>query len=226
MSARFDDLPAPSGPAAWTSWPVYWSAVWIGALTAICVALVIGLIGTAVGAQLFQTDSAVKHWSGFTWSVVVFSILGSFFAFVAGGWAAGKVAGILRSETAMLHGAIVWLVAVPLLLALATHGAANSFGGWYGGLSAPPATLTPSPGPATTNATRGESGNSIVVPDLDNDHAREARNAALGAVTALLLGLVGSVIGGWMASGEPMTFTYYRTRNGRLTSTEVTQQRM
>jgi hypothetical protein len=26
------------------------------------------------------------------------------------------------------------------------------------------------------------------------------------------LGLVGSVIGGWMASGEPMTFTYYRTR--------------
>jgi hypothetical protein len=26
----------------------------------------------------------------------------------------------------------------------------------------------------------------------------------------LLLGLVGAVIGGWMASGEPMTFTYYR----------------
>ena len=36
--------------------------------------------------------------------------------------------------------------------------------------------------------------------------------AALGALTALLLGLVGSVIGGWMASGEPMTFTHYRTR--------------
>jgi hypothetical protein len=34
----------------------------------------------------------------------------------------------------------------------------------------------------------------------------------VAAVTALLLGLVGGVIGGWMASGEPMTFTYYRTR--------------
>jgi hypothetical protein len=34
-------------------------------------------------------------------------------------------------------------------------------------------------------------------------------------VTALLLGLVGSVIGGWMASGEPMTLTYWRTRPER-----------
>ena len=37
-------------------------------------------------------------------------------------------------------------------------------------------------------------------------------------VSALLLGLVGSVIGGWMASGEPMTLTHYRhrTTNGTL----------
>jgi len=44
------------------------------------------------------------------------------------------------------------------------------------------------------------------------DTPKVTRNSALGALTALLLGLVGSVIGGWMASGEPMTFTYYRTR--------------
>jgi hypothetical protein len=40
-----------------------------------------------------------------------------------------------------------------------------------------------------------------------------ARNTALGALTALLLGLVGSVLGGWMASGEPMSFTHYRKRD-------------
>jgi hypothetical protein len=27
-----------------------------------------------------------------------------------------------------------------------------------------------------------------------------------------LLGLIGSAVGGWMASGESMTITYYRTR--------------
>jgi len=42
-----------------------------------------------------------------------------------------------------------------------------------------------------------------------------ARNAALAAVTALLLGLISGVVGGWMGSGEPMTFTHYRTRRER-----------
>jgi uncharacterized membrane protein YeaQ/YmgE (transglycosylase-associated protein family) len=32
-----------------------------------------------------------------------------------------------------------------------------------------------------------------------------ARNSALGAITALLLGLVGSVIGGWLGSRKPRT---------------------
>jgi hypothetical protein len=35
--------------------------------------------------------------------------------------------------------------------------------------------------------------------------ALAARNAALGSLTALLLGLVGSVVGGWMGSGERMS---------------------
>jgi hypothetical protein len=43
----------------------------------------------------------------------------------------------------------------------------------------------------------------------DPNAAAAARNAALGAVTGLLIGLVGSVIGGWMASGEPMTLGYH-----------------
>ena len=34
----------------WRPWPI-WSAVWIGALAAIAVGLVIGLIGFAVGAH-------------------------------------------------------------------------------------------------------------------------------------------------------------------------------
>jgi hypothetical protein len=34
--------------------------------------------------------------------------------------------------------------------------------------------------------------------------ALAARNSALGAITALLLGLIGSVIGGWLGSRKPM----------------------
>jgi hypothetical protein len=39
------------------------------------------------------------------------------------------------------------------------------------------------------------------------------RNNALATAVALLIGLIGAVLGGWMASGEPMTFTHYRTRD-------------
>ena len=33
------------------AWPVYWSAIWIGALSALAVGLIFGLIGTAIGAH-------------------------------------------------------------------------------------------------------------------------------------------------------------------------------
>ncbi|HZM26927.1 MAG TPA: hypothetical protein VFB89_06200, partial [Gemmatimonadales bacterium] len=115
----------------WIAWPVAWSAVWVGALTALAVGLIIGLLGYALGAN---EVAGYVDWKKVRLITLIFSIGGAFFAFVAGGWAAGRVAGIRRSEPAILHGAIVWLVAIPLLLIFAALGAAGHFGNWYGGL--------------------------------------------------------------------------------------------
>jgi hypothetical protein len=183
----------------WRHWPVAWGAIWIGALAALAVGLIIGLTGFAVGAHEL---SRFVDWKKVRLTGLVFNIAGAFFAFVIGGWAAARVAGIRRSEPAMLHGAITWLVAVPLLLTLAASGGVAHFGGWYGGLA-------------------GVSGAAIAVPSADPAVAAAIRNNALAAAVALLLGLVGGVIGGWMASGEPMTLTYYRRRDqevGRATT--------
>jgi hypothetical protein len=174
------------------AWPVYWSAVWVGALSAIAVALVIGLIGIAVGASHLGPRAGLRS-TDFGLGALVFSVFGAFLAFVVGGWVAAKIAALRRAETAMLHGAIVWAVTVPILLVLAALGAGGYFGAWYGGLAGTPAWV----GAAATSA---------------RDAAAAARNAALGSLTALLLGLVGGAIGGWMGSGEPMTLTYHRTR--------------
>ena len=38
----------------------------------------------------------------------------------------------------MLHGAIVWLLSVPVMLAFGALGAAGLFGDWYGGMSGTP----------------------------------------------------------------------------------------
>ena len=174
-------------------WPLSWSAVWVGTLAAVALVLILGLVGIAIGAH--RVGHPLGTWHDMSFLALIWSVLAAFLSFVAGSWAAAKVGGLRRSETAMLHGAIAWLVAVPILLLLSALGASAYFGTWYGGLAGTPAWVTP-----------------VAAAAQDPAAAIAARNAALAAVTALLLGLVGSVIGGWMASGEPMTFTYYRTR--------------
>jgi hypothetical protein len=173
----------------WVVWPIAWSAVWVGALTALAVGLLIGLVGLALGAN---EATQYVDWKKLHLIGLIFSVGGAFFGYVAGGWAAARIAGRVRSEPAILHGAIVWLVTIPFLMLLGAMGAAGHVAGWYGGLSA---------------IAQG------VRPLSDTDMAAAVRNNALATAVALLLGLVGAVVGGWMASGEPMTFTHYRTRD-------------
>jgi hypothetical protein len=179
-----------SRQSEWTAWPVAWSAVWVGALTALAVGLIVGLLGYALGAN---EVARYVDWKKVRVISAVFSIGGAFFAFVAGGWAAARIAGIRRSEPAILHGAIVWLVTLPLLLALAAVGISGHWGGWYGGLAGMPAWAAATP--------------------ADPELAIATRSNALATAVALLLGLVGGVLGGWLASGEPMTFTHHRKRD-------------
>lgn len=180
---------------AWASWRVYWGAVWVGTLASLALALLLGLAGIALGAYSLSAR-AVTTWKEFGVGALVFSIVGTWVAVVVGGWVAGKIAGFRRAEPAMLHGAIVWLLAVPLFVLAAALGAGHYFGNWYGGLAGTPAWVTPA------------------AAATDPAAAAAARNGALGSLTALLLGLVAAVLGGWWASGEPMSWTYHRHRDG------------
>jgi len=167
-------------------WFVSWSGVFVGALAALALLLVFGLTASAVGAH--QIGQHFANWHEFRLITLAFSVFGSFLSFVLGGWVAARVTGTRKVETAMLHGAIAWLVTIPGILIVAGLGIGGYLGAWYGGLAAPP--------PWTPRAT----------PMVESAAAAlAARNAALGALTALLLGLVGSVVGGWMGSGEQMT---------------------
>src|SRR5207237_5434162 len=76
-------------------WPVGWSAVWIGALAALAVGLLIGLLGYAVGAHEAAKAASFKS---VRMTSLSFSVGGAFFAFVLGGWIAGRMSGYRRSE--------------------------------------------------------------------------------------------------------------------------------
>lgn len=193
MQPTRSDIAALRNDDRWLPWTVHWSAIWVGVLAALVTGLILGLIGIALGAHQIG-PGRILRWSDVGFGALLFSVAGAFFSFVVGAWVAAKIAGLRRSETAMLHGAIVWLLAVPFLVVFAALGAGSYFGGWYGGLAGAPAWATPT------------------VATVDPVAATAARNSALGALTALLIALIGSVLGGWMASGEPMTLTHYRTR--------------
>jgi hypothetical protein len=178
--------------AGWRPWPV-WSAVWVGALSALAVGLIIGLIGYAIGAHQLAGPRTMSF-KNIRMITMIFNVAGAFFAFVVGGWVAARIVGTRRAEPAMLHGAIAWLVTIPMMLVLGALGATAMYGGWYAGLVAG----TP------TWATTAPS-----TPEM----AAAVRNSALATVAAMLLGLVGAVVGGWMASGEPMRLGHYRRRD-------------
>jgi hypothetical protein len=194
MAKRMEDvttveLPVGS-PATTAGWPVYWSSVFVGALTAVAVALMLGLLAGAIeGYDVVRgRPSAADLGVGDLIAVVC----GAFFSFVAGGWVAARIAGLRRADTGALHGAIAWLVAVPMLLVLVALGAGTMFGTWYAGLAGTPAWVTPARAPA--------------------DAAEMMQEAAGGALTALLLGLMGGVLGGWFGSGEAMNPSGYFQR--------------
>jgi len=208
----------------WAHCHVNWTAIAVGALASLAVALVIGLIGIALGAHLLRPEDRIVDMRKLGIGALIFSVCGAFFSAAAGGWVASKIAGILHSEPAMIHGAIVWLVTIPMLLVATAVGAGSAMGGWYAGLNpnattsanAPftrPDALSASATPEQVAAynTRQDEYNRNV-KQWQDDTPRVTRNSALGAITALLIALAGSVIGAWVACGEPMNFSHHRTR--------------
>ena len=122
----------------WTAWPVYWSPVVLGAMVAVVVTVLFGLVGTAIGAHKAGTEGRITTWSGVGFAGLVFAVVSSFFAFVIGAWVAVRVAGIRRSEPAVLHGAISWVVAVFVMVLIAGFSGAI-FNGWFTSLAPTPA---------------------------------------------------------------------------------------
>lgn len=208
-------------------WPVDWAAIWVGALAAISAIFLFGLIGVAIGAHIVDREYRVIDIKGITLFTLGFSIFSAFLSFALGAWVATKVANITRADTAMLHGAIVWLVAVPILVVLIGMGAGSYVGGWYAGLAGSPSWATekqPYQRPASllsdaSPSERAQYRSELAeyrekVAEWRENTPKATRNAALGAITALLLGLMGSALGGWGGSGEPMTLSTL-TRDSR-----------
>jgi hypothetical protein len=87
---------------------VSWSAVFAGVVVALVVQLALSLLGLGIGAgtinPLEEADPTRGLWVG---SAIWFA-LSTIIALFAGGWVAGRLAGVPRRTESLLHGLVTW----------------------------------------------------------------------------------------------------------------------
>lgn len=187
--------------SSWTGWHLDWNAVWIGALAMLVAGAMFSFIALGVGAQK-AVDARVLKWADVPLVTIAFSVFGAFLASAIGAWVAGRMSGARLAEPAILHGVAAWLVLMGIVIALAAFGGAHTFAGGYLGNLAPPGAPSPTGAPAA----------------VDPNAALAIRNAALGSVLGILIGLMGAVVGAWIASGERLDSLAHYRRSDRWTT--------
>jgi hypothetical protein len=158
---------------------VRWGAIWAGLLTAIGTFLLLTTAAVAIGAQAIDSGASGDD-AGMAGGIV--SAIIALLAFLAGGFVAGKTAGVVGRGYGALNGFLVWALGVVLILALAAFGLGSLFGaagdlfGQYQQMGQPQ-------------------------PEADPNAVVEGiRNGSIGAFLGMLLPAIAATVGGLLGS--------------------------
>ena len=113
---------------------VSWSAVLAGVVVALVAQLVLNLIGIGIGAStLDPTGSAADNptATGFSIGAGIWWAVSGILASLAGGYAAGRLAGRPKESTAAWHGLTAWAFTTLLIFYLLTSTVGGIIGGAY-----------------------------------------------------------------------------------------------
>jgi len=109
---------------------VSWGAVFAGVVIALATQLILNLIGIGIGAATFDPASSANP-SATTFSVGagIWWTLSGIIAALAGGYAAGRLAGQPKQSSGGWHGLTAWALATLVIVALLTTTAGAIAGG-------------------------------------------------------------------------------------------------
>ena len=160
---------------------VRWGPIWGGLLTTLTVFLLLSLLGLAIGLTSVPTGTAAAGAiSGDTGRHSALWLAASgIISFLIGGYLAGKTAAVFDRTWGALNGAMIFFLAVPLIVWMASVGAGANLGG-------------------LGNSIRHNLG---LVQSATT--TSDARNAAWGTLIALVVALLASAIGGYLGTRRP-----------------------
>lgn len=187
---------------------VRWGPILAGLVTALTTLLLLSILGLAVGLTAIDAERAARD-GGIPLSAgtgtAIWGAVTALLAFGLGGFVAGRTGAIFDRGWGALNGALVFLVAVPLILMLAGSGIGGvlgSLGNYASGLNISPQQIQQAAGQAQNQA-QGQA--QQVTPQQVGQAAENARNGAWGVVLGLLLGLAASAIGGMAGVRRSLT---------------------
>ncbi|TFL19428.1 hypothetical protein [Jannaschia formosa] len=99
-----------------------WGAILAGSVFALGLYVLLSLVGLALGFSLVEPDQATPM-NGSLTTTTVWLFVSQLVALGIGGYAAGRLAGVLRPMGSMLHGAVVWALTTLVALYMATSAA-------------------------------------------------------------------------------------------------------
>ncbi|MCK0168148.1 hypothetical protein MWU52_11340 [Jannaschia sp. S6380] len=97
-----------------------WGAILAGTVVALGVFVLLSLVGIGLGLSIFEADEATPM-NGSLTTTAIWQFLSQLIALGAGGFTAGRLAGVLHSTGTMLHGATVWALTTLAAVWLATQ---------------------------------------------------------------------------------------------------------
>ena len=174
---------------------VRWGPIVAGLVTALTSLLLLGLLGLAVGLTVVNAGTAAAQGGPppeTGRNSAIWGALSALLAFGLGGYLAAKTAAIFDRGWGALNGALVFLLAVPVTLWLASMG----LGSVLGNLGSFASGLNVDPGAAQGAAGQAREAAQNVQPVDVARAAENARNGAWGALLGSLLGLGASALGG------------------------------
>lgn len=92
---------------------IRWGPIIAGLFAALSTLAALTVLGLAIGASAFDPNDQL---SSFGIGASIWGGLSALVAFFVGGWMAGRAAAVPGRNSGILNGAMVWFVAIPLLL--------------------------------------------------------------------------------------------------------------
>lgn len=96
---------------------VRWGPIWAGLFTALSTLALLGVLGLAVGFSSYDAGDNIRAFGvGAGWWAAISALV----AFFVGGMISARTAAVPGRGEGVLQGAMVWIVAIPLLMYLAS----------------------------------------------------------------------------------------------------------